>query len=323
MHIFKQFLFFCFLSFNCSASLAPEFYSLFPVLSQLPEWNEEAAQIEPIAGGQTNHNFKLILPEQTYFIRMGSDAPGLLGLSSKREYECTYLASQTGFAPPVALYAPEAHIMITPFIESRPIQLNNPSTLKRMIATIKQCHLSGIVFPTLFCPYTVIDDYHHHALNVRPSDKPTLGFQTLKIVEDIKSVIPEFKTSCPCHLDLYSQNFLDDGKKIWMIDWEYSAMGDPLYDLATFLSANYLSAQEMKSVYELYADHPTVEEFAYLYLMTILVDIRWGFWCLIQAEVSTIDSNYEASGEFFFERTLIKASSPLYQEALDLMKYRE
>lgn len=291
--------------------------SLEKILHQLPEWKEfgKQVQIERIDGGLTNHNLKVIFPTQAYFIRMGSDNPTLLGLDSKREYTCTKEAAALGIAPDILFCTSDHHIMVMPFIPSQPVEKND-ATYQRILSALRQFHLSGKVLPTTFCPYKIIQDYV--AILDSHSETP-LAPDLLQVIEEIRTVVPSFQRFAPCHLDLYNKNFLDDGKKIWIIDWEYSAMADPLYDLATWASSDQMSVADMQKLLEFYSGSSTPRDLAYLYVMSILVDIRWGLWSMIQSKVSRIEANYEQWADFYFSQARRRATDPQYKQSLLLL----
>lgn len=291
--------------------------SLRQTLSQFPLW-EDTAVLEPISGGLTNQNYKLILPQSAYFVRVNSGDKAILGLDPEREYLCTKQAADVGIAPPILWYDPIDKVIVTPFIDSQSIELD-PLSRQRIIKAIKAFHLSGKELPNQFCPYQAIFDYYQHALSLRADREIPATKVILSIMEDIKAVIPYFINTVPCHLDLHLHNFLDDGKKIWIIDWEYGAMADPFFDLASWASVDRFSEDQMKEVLSFYLDHPTQEDLARLYLLSILAEIRWGFWYLVQNEISNIDFAYEDFACTCFKEVQKKARQPLYRESLDLL----
>jgi thiamine kinase-like enzyme len=295
--------------------------TLEPILHQLPEWEKfgKEAKVENIEAGLTNHNFKVTFPSQNYFIRMGSQNANLLGLDSDREYICTQQAAVLGITPPVLFYDAKNHVMVMPFIESKPIE-KGCMTYKQIFPLLRKFHHSGIILSNIFCPYDIICDYYRHAMHLRSDHHVPQSSYLLSIVEEIGQVAPSHRQLVPCHLDLFLKNFLDDGHRVWIIDWEYSAMADPLYDLATLASANFLSLPEMQEVLQLYLEEPTAQDFAYFYLMAILVDIRWTFWSLIQAEVSQIQAPYLDYADDSIQQVIRRVNHPQYQQSLSLLK---
>lgn len=316
MKLIKYFIF-CLFSFsNLCIHADIDTASLRQTLSRFPLWND-AAILEPISGGLTNQNYKLTLPQASYFVRVNNGDKAILGLDPKREYTCTKQAADIGIAPPILWYDPIDQVIVTPFIDSQNIELDGLSQ-QRIIKSIKAFHLSAKELPHQFCPYQAISDYYQHALSLRAREIP-LSKCILSIIAEIKVAIPLFTNTAPCHLDLHQQNFLDDGKQIWIIDWEYAAMADPLFDLASWISVDRFSESQMRELLSFYLDHPTQKDLAHLYLSSILAEIRWGFWYLIQNEISDIDFPYEMLAFKCFDEVLKKTQQPLYRESLNLL----
>lgn len=317
MKLIKYFIF-CLLTFlNICIHADIDTASLRQTLSRFPLWNDTAI-LEPLSGGLTNQNYKLILPQASYFVRVNSGDKAILGLDPEREYLCTKQAADIGIAPPILWYDPLDQVIVTPFIDAQRIELDDLSR-QRIIKTVKAFHLSGKELPHQFCPYQAISDYYQHALSLRTSREIPLSKHILSIMDEIKVAIPQFTNTVPCHLDLHKHNFLDDGKKIWIIDWEYAAMADPFFDLASWISVDQFSEDQIRELLSFYLDHPTQKDLAHLYLLSILAEIRWGFWYLVQNEISTIDFPYEAFAFKCFDEVLKKAQQPLYRESLDLL----
>lgn len=320
MHYIKL----CFLIFFCcQTSCAWGYfpYAIDQLIQELPEFKQfpDDYQVEKIDTGLTNQNFKIIFPTRTYFARLGSDNADLLGLNTDREVFCTKAAASMGIAPGIILYLSNEHAMVLPYIDSKPLEKNRAS-YGRMLTVLRQFHQSKIILPTTLCPYEVIKDYYRYARDLRPDHHIPLASHVLPIVEEIRTVIPRFRQITPCHLDLFFRNFLDDGEKIWIIDWEYSAMADPLFDLATLVSSDKLSFAEMKEILELYLNTPSEKDLAYLYLLSILADVRWWLWNHIQSESSQIESNYLDFADDSLFQIMQKTNHPQYQKSLQLLK---
>lgn len=300
------------------ASLPPQLESL---IQQLPEYRQHqySYQVKKIEGGLTNHNFQVIFPKQTYFVRLTKKNGWLIGLNFEREILCAQAAAELGIAPNVVLYSLKDRAIVFQFIDGSPPEKNRDS-YERLLTTLRTLHQSEVIFPTHFCPYRAIEVYYSQALNLREGQNVPRSDEILAVVEEIRAVIPKLRTTVPCHLDLYNLNFLDDGQNIWIVDWEYSAMADPIFDLATLISSDRLSINQMEELLELYLECPKTEDYAYLFLLCILADIRWWLWNYIQAEVSEIPAPYLEFADYSLEQILQKATHPYYLQSLHLLR---
>jgi thiamine kinase-like enzyme len=294
--------------------------SLQDILKTLPEWEQQKhlVQIEKIETGLSNQNYKAIFPTQSYFVRIASSNASLLRSSCENEFISTKAASAMGIAPFVICYLPDQQAIIFPFINSKPMS-KQPDSYKRLIRALTQFHDSNVALPTTFCPYETIQQYYLSAVELRASHHIPGDVQALKTVDEIRNAIPSFKKLVPCHLDLYHENCLDDGNRIWLVDWEYSAMADPLFDLATLASSEFMSLDEMKELINLYISDPQKKDLAYLYLMSILADTRWWLWCYIQAETSKVEADYLSFADWSFKNLLEKVAHPYYHQSLQII----
>ena len=102
----------------------------------------------------------------------------------------------------------------------------------------------------------------------------------------------------PCHNDLLPANLIDDGARVWLIDWEYAAMGDPWFDLGNLAENNELSESAERRLLELYFGEPRAEEFlagelARLRRMRFASAMREAAWGLAQVKLSTLDFDFK------------------------------
>ena len=98
----------------------------------------------------------------------------------------------------------------------------------------------------------------------------------------------------PCHNDLLAENFLDSSEKLWLIDWEYAAMGDPLFDLANFVANFELSDSQTMTLMTGYFGEVDDKTWATVHMMTLASGMREAFWNFLQSAISTIEFDYLA-----------------------------
>lgn len=287
------------------------------VAKQLSSFDLENFSIKQLSGGLTNNNYKVTSGSIDYFFRSANSIYSPLGNSLDREWQITKSVSKSSIAPKVILYVPEEGVLVTDFIHSKSekIDLHNPTYLHRFSRLISSLHKLEVEFPTEFDPFENLKDYLRsiHELNIiLPEDFANLILPKILL---IKRTLPNlYKTSkAPTHLDLHAGNLLDDGKKLWLIDWEYAAMADPFFDLATLASVENFSDFEMNEFLACYLENvPSKEQIEHFYAMRILADIRWGLWCYLQDKISPIDEPFVKMGNEYFQHALerISASVP-------------
>ncbi len=271
------------------------------VIKEINVENSEDVIIEKINGGLTNENFKVTVANKAYFFRVSNNENSLLNNSLEREWQITKLISAAGIGPKVIHYSPLYNILVTDFIETKKnVDLRNPATIKIVCNLINSLHRLQVMFPTEYEPIEVLKKDVERAKAVGIVF-PSLLEILLQKINCFHTIMPKV----PTHLDLHAGNILDQGEQMFLIDWEYAAMSDPFFDLATSTSAENFSDDEMQALLQCYLErNPTVEEINYFYKMRILADARWAVWCFIQAEISTMDEPFEAMGNSFLEASL-------------------
>lgn len=113
---------------------------------------------------------------------------------------------------------------------------------------------------------------------------------------------PVLSKLVPCHLDLKGDNLFDDGHRLWLIDWEYAGMSDPLFDLAMLAPTEDFSEAEIISVLEIYRSQSTSNDQLRLKQFTILANLRIALWCLIMAKISPLDCPYQEWAKDLFAK---------------------
>jgi len=120
----------------------------------------------------------------------------------------------------------------------------------------------------------------------------------------------------PCHNDLLNANFIDDGRRIRIVDWEYAGLGDPFFDLGNFSVNNGLGPEEDAVLLTAYEGGVRPARAARLYLMRIASDFREAMWGVLQGSISTLDVDFAAYTAEHFERLLGNASGSVFERAL-------
>lgn len=293
---FKSLVYFFAFLVSTPLSSQENLHNYATLFAELPQWELKAAELTPFGEGMTNQNFLLKLHQKKYFVRMGSPSREALGTNAERERLVTLCAASMGLAPPVLVEDLNLGILVMPFIESQKIDLHEESELKRAIKLLKIWHNSSVELPFSSHPEQLIVSYLNQLDKLQIS--LTLNLKTL--IDSRPKLSPA--TLVPCHLDMWSKNVLDDGQRLWLIDWEYGAMCDPLFDLASLSSAEFFTDEEMERLLIFYDPLATKESHNRLRQWRILADIRWGLWALIQKKCSTLNFSFDNVAQTFFEQ---------------------
>lgn len=258
-------------------------------------WSESVSP-EPVAGGITNANFRVEHRGERFFVRMGSDIPEH-GVMRFNEAAASRAAHAAGLSPEVTHQ--EAGALVLRFIEGRtltPEDVCRETTLPRILQLVRRCHTDipqHLRGPTLaFWVFQVLRDYAH---SLREAGSPhcaklgTLATAAERLEASVGAVTLVFG-----HNDLLAGNFLDDGDRLWLIDWDYAGWNSPLFDLGGLASNNGLSDAQQEWMLESYFDDVSAETRVAYRAMKCASLLRESMWSMVSELVSQIDFDYAA-----------------------------
>ncbi len=150
-------------------------------------------------------------------------------------------------------------------------------------AALAKLHGSGETFEFRFELFAMIDDYLK-ILSTRDVNLPDGYNEIVKAAEPVKTALAANPTPlAPCHCDPLCENFLDDGEKMWVVDWEYSGMNDPLWDVGDLsVEAGMNAAQEKTLMDAYFGGAPTAAQHGRVVIYKAMCDLLWTLWGLIQ-----------------------------------------
>jgi thiamine kinase-like enzyme len=295
--------------------------SLVAAMQRVPELAGLELTLRPLSGGITNRNFVVSARRRTerWVLRLAGNDTHLLGISREVEHAATVAAAGVGVGPEVIAFIRPEGYLITRFIDGAPMgeeAIHRANTLARVAETLRRVH-DGPPIPGLFIPFRIVEAYRAlaEARGVTIPPEYELAQAASRRVELALLANPvELR---PCHNDLLNANFIDDGVRVRIVDWEYAGMGDPFFDLGNFSVNHGLSAEEDE---ELLADYDggriRPERLARLTLMRTVSDFREAMWGVLQQGISTLDVDFVAYAGDHFDRLLAGATTPAFEQAL-------
>ena len=174
---------------------------------------------------------------------------------------------------------------------------------------LAKLHNSGETFDFRFELFTMIEDYLK-VLSTKDVNLPDGYHDIVKAANPVKEVLDANPIPLtPCHCDPLCENFLDDGKNMWIVDWEYSGMNDPLWDLGDLsVEAGMDDTQEAKLLSAYFGAEPTAAQKGRVIIYKAMCDLLWTLWGLIQlADDNPADDFWVyATGRFERCKTLMQ-----------------
>ena len=294
---------------------------LIAALQVVPEVAGRAVTLTPLSGGITNRNFLIELAGQQdrYVMRLAGNDTHLLGISREVEHAATVAAAGVGVGPEVTAFIRNGGYLVTRFIVGSPVSdeaVHQPVTIRRVADSIRRIH-DGPAIPGLFIPLRIVEAYRALA-QARGVPIPPEYEVAQSVGRRIElAFLSNPMELRPCHNDLLNGNFIDDGSRIRIVDWEYAGMGDPFFDLGNFSANHGLTPDEDAVLLGGYDQAPVrPERLARLTLMRIVSDFREAMWGVLQQGISTLDVDFVAYAGKHFDRLLAAAATPGFERAL-------
>ena len=268
-------------------------------------WPGQRVVIEPLGGGITNRNFKVDANGREFVLRIGGKDTELLGIDRSAEYAASSVAAGLGLGPEVVAYVEPEGYLVTRYIDGEVGKVD----VDLVGAALRRLH-DGPALPSRFDSFRVVEAYRatarEHGVGI-PS-----AYERAKEVADQIERRRSQAPLRPCHNDLLNANFIADGERLWIVDWEYAGMGDPFFDLGNFAVNHELTEDAERQLLSAYGS----DDVDALVLMRFMSDFREAMWGVVQLGISELDFDFRAYADEHFERLARTAAEPRFLGAL-------
>lgn len=274
---------------------------------------------EPLSGGITNRNFRVRFGDGDYVLRVTGKDTDKLGIDREAERAATIAAASVGVAPSVAAFLPEEGCLVTRFVPGRPVTaelLREPATLADVAAALRAVH-EGPNIPGRFDAFRVVERYRETGLAAGATIPAAYDVAAGNAAEIERALRGSEHAPVPCHNDLLTANFIHDGERVRIVDWEYAGMGDRFFDLGNLSINNGFEEADDERLIEAYTGEPCrPDRFASLRLMRVMSDFREAMWGVVQSAISELDHDFVAYADEHFARLLASAADPRFESWL-------
>ncbi len=266
-------------------------------------------------GGLTNLVFRVASDDEVHCLRLpGAGTEEYIDRAV--EAHNARAAAAAGVSPEVLHADPDTGIMVSRFLDGAitmsPAEFRQrKGSPGRAAEAMRKLHTSGQTFKFRFELFAMIDDYLK-ILAGKTVDFPEGYHEVLKEAEIVRSAIDAHPADlAPCHCDPLCENFLDDGTRMWIVDWEYSGMNDPLWDLGDLsVEAGFDADQDREMMTAYFSGNPSAAQMGRMIIYKAMCDLLWTLWGLIQhANDNPVEDFWAYStGRFERCRTLMAES---------------
>ncbi len=250
---------------------------------------------EAMEGGITNRNFRVEHGNELFFVRLGEDIPEH-GVYRFNELAASRAAFACGISPEV-VHA-ESGAMVLRFIEGKTLEAENlrdHSTMQKVVSLLKKCHqempqhLPGTTL--IFWVFQVVRGYANTLRKGQSRMIPEI-YRFMEINKQLEKTVGAVEMKFG-HNDLLCGNFIDDGRRLWLIDWDYAGFNSPLFDLANLASNNEYSENLEKQLLEMYFEKTVSADLWKRYFaMKCASLLREAMWSMVSEIHSTLDFDY-------------------------------
>jgi len=275
-------------------------------------WPERVRGIEALGGGITNHNFVVTLDDGTRLVlRIGGKDTSLLGIDRDVEHSATAAAADAGVAPRAVAFVDG--YLVTEFVEGH-AEPELRGRLAEVARLLRRFHDARPI-PGRFDAFRVVERYA--ATAAAHGVAPPAAYDEAKALAHRIEALREGVASCPCHNDLLNANFIDDGERLWIVDWEYAGMGDRFFDLANFSINHELDDAANAALLGAYFGELRDADLAALRLMRFMSDFREAMWGVVQQAISELEFDFVRYADDHFARLERTAADPAFLAALE------
>ena len=257
-------------------------------------WPGREIRISPIAAGLTNQNFRVEVDGRPLFVRLPGASTDLLAVDRANELHNTRAAAEAGVGPGVVAADPETGAFALEWVDGRTMSnaaFAEPGTPARIATALRQLH-AGRRFRDDFDMFR-LSEYYLAVVDGRSIPIPDGYRDELPKVQLIEAALTaQPLPTVPCHNDLLAENYLDDGRRLWIVDYEYSGNNDPTFELGNTAQELGFDAARQEELCAAYFGEATPGLLARMRLQMVMSDVGWTLWAAIQAAISSIDYDF-------------------------------
>ncbi len=269
----------------------------------LPVWSGPVV-VRPLDGGLTNRNYLVADGNDQFVARIGEEMFDL-GIDRRNELQCHRAAEALGVAPP--LIHGERGVLVSRFIPGRTLDAGGarePGFAPRLARLLRQLHdgcdcVTGELL--FFSPFQSCRTYVKTARRLGAALPPDIDLMLEALGRLSRRIGPYVPTLC--HNDMLPANVLDDGDRVWIVDWEYAGMGHPLFDLAG-VSANcgYSDADDALLLESYRGSELRPGDWNELRVFKAASLFRDALWGVLQTVASDLDFDFYDYARVHFEK---------------------
>jgi len=264
------------------------------LLDEFPALTGRPRRLEELSGGLTNRNVKVTTPDGCYVARCTGTGHNLLDIDREAELHNTRAAAQAGVGAPLIDHRLDVGVLLLGYVDGKTLSdedFNRPGVIDKVAAGCRALHggprfrgtfdmverQAGYLRTVVANGFRLPGDYHDHA----------------DVFGRIGAALAATdRTTVPCNNDLLAENFIEDGDRMWLIDYEYSGNNDPCFELGNIASEAGLSDEQLEQLVTAYYGRRLRHKIARARLQGLAAKYGWTLWGCIQNGSSPLDFDF-------------------------------
>jgi thiamine kinase-like enzyme len=289
------------------------------LLEEIPAVTGRPRQLHELSGGLTNRNVKVTTPDGVYVARCTDTSCNFLDIDRDAEFYNTKAAAQAGVGAPVIDYRPDLGILLLGYLDGKTLcnaDFQRPGVIAKVATGCRMLH-SGPRFRGRFNMFERQPAY----LKTARDNGFKIPHGYLDYAEAFarieKALTQTDHSIVPCNNDLLAGNFIEDGERVWIIDYEYSGNNDPCFELGNIWSECGLSTGQLDELVTSYYGRGQRHTTARAHLQGIVAKYGWTLWGCIQSASSPLDFDFWGWAMERYEAATAEFKGPHFAQLLD------
>ncbi len=288
------------------------------LFEEIPALAGRPRQLEELSGGLTNRNVKVTTPDGVYVARCTGTTSNFLGIDRDAELYNTEAAERAGVGAPVIDYRPDLGILLLGYLNGKTLcndDFQRPGVVAKVAAGCRTLH-NGPRFRGRFDMFERQPRY----LKTVQDNGFKIPHDYLEYAEtfgEIQNALTTDQTTVPCNNDLLAGNFIEDGERVWIIDYEYSGNNDPCFELGNIWSECGLSTDQLDELVTAYYGRRLRHKIARAHLQGIVAKYGWTLWGCIQSASSALEVDFWGWAMERYEAAVAEFNGPHFTRLLD------
>jgi thiamine kinase-like enzyme len=290
-----------------------------PLLDQVPVLGGPRTVVD-LPGGLTNRNLRVTTGTGDYVVRLSQSDAGLLGIDRDAEHANTRAAAEAGVGAQVVDYRPDLGMLVITFLPGVALTnetIRQPGVIPRAADAIQRLQAG----PRFVNDFDMFSRQAGYLALVRENGFPLPDrYDSFAPQWDAvrRALTADPPDTVPCNNDLLAGNYIDDGERVWLIDYEYSGNNDPAFELGNTATECDLTREQVDELVAVWAGgEPDRALRARVELQSLCSEYGWALWGFIQSATSPIDYDFHAWGMERFEKATRRFTSDGFESLLD------